>query len=220
MNEVYICYDERDKMTANAICHVLEENGMKCWIKSRDVGIKHITEEITDAIKRSKVMVLVFSENAKESNFVNVEVDIGSSLNLPMVVYNIDDSKLDGNLEDLLKEKHWLDAYPNPTSEFETLIKDTSKLLNKPIDKPVITPNIKISNSEDAEKNKINKKRIILIALIPILIVIIAIIIKFFELVLNLGSDIATIVLFTGFLSAIIVWPILIFYIAYSIMFN
>lgn len=137
-----------------------------------------------------------------------------------MVVYNIDDSKLDGNLEDLLKEKHWLDAYPNPTSEFETLIKDTSKLLNKPIDKPVITPNIKISNSEDAEKNKINKKRIILIALIPILIVIIAIIIKFFELVLNLGSDIATIVLFTGFLSAIIVWPILIFYIAYSIMFN
>uniref|UniRef100_UPI003890372C toll/interleukin-1 receptor domain-containing protein n=1 Tax=Methanobrevibacter sp. TaxID=66852 RepID=UPI003890372C len=55
--DVYICYSSSDKNAADAICHVLEENKFKCWIKPRDVGIGHIAEEITAAIKASKSMV-------------------------------------------------------------------------------------------------------------------------------------------------------------------
>ena len=65
VHEVYICYSSNDKMTADAICHVLEENKFKCWIKPRDLGVHHIAEEITQAIRASQIMVLVFSENAK-----------------------------------------------------------------------------------------------------------------------------------------------------------
>ena len=45
-HEVYICYDEKDQITADAICHVLEENKIKCWMKTRDLGVKHMVEEI------------------------------------------------------------------------------------------------------------------------------------------------------------------------------
>ena len=140
-HEVYICYSSKDKVTADAICHILEENKFKCWIKPRDVGVKHIAEEITDAIRASEIMVLVFSENAKQSNYVNTEVDMAFSSNKPIIVFKIDNTNLDGGLEFFLENKHWLDAYPNPGREFRNLVIDVAKLLDKPITDPIIDKN-------------------------------------------------------------------------------
>ena len=137
--DVYICYSSSDKVAADAICHVLEENKFKCWIKPRDVGIEHVADVIPQAIRDSRCVVLVFSENAKASNFVNTEVDIAFSSNIPIIVFKIDDSHLDGGLEFFLENKHWLDAYPNPSVEFRRLVIDVAKLLDKPISDPVIT---------------------------------------------------------------------------------
>uniref|UniRef100_UPI00388F10F5 toll/interleukin-1 receptor domain-containing protein n=1 Tax=Methanobrevibacter sp. TaxID=66852 RepID=UPI00388F10F5 len=131
-----------DKNAADAICHVLEENKFKCWIKPRDVGIGHIAEEITAAIKASKSMVLVFSEHAKASNYVNTEVDMAFSNNVPIIVFKIDNSRLDGGLEFFLENKHWLDAYPNPSQEFKQLVIDVSKLLDMPIKDPVVSDDV------------------------------------------------------------------------------
>ena len=137
-HEVYICYDDSDEMTANAICHVLEENKIKCWLKSRDLGVDHIVDGVMEAINQSKVMILIFSSHSKNSNFVNTEVDIAFTEEIPILVFKIDESKLDGGLEFFLSNKHWLDAYPNPEVKFENLISDTSKLLEKPINKPIV----------------------------------------------------------------------------------
>ena len=140
--DVYICYSSSDKVAADAICHVLEENKFKCWIKPRDVGIEHVAEAVPQAIRSSRCVVLVFSENAKASNFVNTEVDIAFSSNIPIIVFKIDDSHLDGGLEFFLENKHWLDAYPNPSVEFRRLVIDVAKLLDKPVSDPVINPDI------------------------------------------------------------------------------
>ncbi|WP_298501148.1 toll/interleukin-1 receptor domain-containing protein [uncultured Methanobrevibacter sp.] len=160
VHEVYICYSSKDKVTADAICHTLEENKFKCWIKPRDVGVRHIAEEITDAIRASKIMVLVFSENAKQSNYVNTEVDIAFSSNIPILVFKIDDANLDGGLEFFLENKHWLDAYPNPGHEFRNLVIDVAKLLEKPIEDPIINKktiktvnNIKYDYTSGLENN-------------------------------------------------------------------
>ena len=180
-HEVYICYSSRDKVTADAICHILEENKFKCWIKPRDVGVKHIAEEITDAIRASEIMVLVFSENAKQSNYVNTEVDLAFSSNKPILVFKIDNSKLDGGLEFFLENKHWLDAYPNPGPEFRNLVIDVSKLLDKPITDPIInkqTVNIVNTYSIDENEDKNEAKNFLKIfgymCISPIIIIIIA----------------------------------------------
>lgn len=140
-HEVYVCYSDEDKITADAICHVLEENKFKCWIKSRDAGTEHIADAIPKAISDSKILVLVFSKHAKKSNYVNTEIDMAFSNNIPIVVFKIDDSKLDGALEFFLENKHWLDAYPNPSIEFRNLVISVAKLLDKPISDPVIDSN-------------------------------------------------------------------------------
>ena len=71
-HDVYICYDDKDQITANAICHVLEENKIKCWLKTRDLGVNHLVDGIMEAIHESNVMVLIFSSHSKNSNFVNL----------------------------------------------------------------------------------------------------------------------------------------------------
>lgn len=130
-HDVYICYDERDLETAKQVCDTLEGNGLSCWLKNRDAGVKHMVDEIMEAIKKARVMVLLYSKNSKQSNFVNNEVDIAFADKRSILVYQIDETKLEGSLEFFLRNKPWIEAYPNPEDKFSLLVEDTSRLVKK-----------------------------------------------------------------------------------------
>ena len=155
-HEVYICYDDENKITAEAICHVFEENKFKCWMKSRDMGINHYATEITEAIKSSELMVLDYSETAKHSSFVTTEVDMAFSSNIPILVFRIDHSTKESGLEFFLHNQHWLDAYPNPTIQFRYLLEDAAKILEKPLQEPIINEDT-IKNVIILDNSKFNK---------------------------------------------------------------
>ena len=61
-HEVFICYDNEDKKAADAACQCLEDNDIKCWLKSRDAKIGHEIEDTMESIRQSEAMVLIFSE--------------------------------------------------------------------------------------------------------------------------------------------------------------
>jgi hypothetical protein len=82
-----------------------------------------------DAINNSILMVLVYSENSKSSNFVNTEVDFAFGENKPIVVYNIDGSNLDGGLEFFLKNQPMIEAYPNPEDKFGELVEVVNEIV-------------------------------------------------------------------------------------------
>lgn len=222
-HEVYICYSEEDKNAADAICHVLEENHIKCWIKPRDVGIKHEVLEIKEAIRESKALVLVYSMYSKNSSFVNTEIDIAFSSNIPILVFKIDNSNKNSNLEFYLKDKHWLDAYPNPTHEFKNLIIDTSKMLGRPISNPVISPqvtqyNINYRENRELIDNKRNLKsgllnnEILLIVILPIFLFIFGFVI----IGEGLGGMFGGVIGIIFFISPLVVWPLAILYKLYE----
>jgi len=133
-HDVYLCYDENDQKIANEICTLLESNRMKCWIKSRDAGVKHMVDEIMESINESKLMVLIFSESSKNSNFVNTEVDFAFSGRIPILIYKIDDSAIEGGLELFLKNRPVIDSHEDPKGKFDKLVEDASKIVkeNKP----------------------------------------------------------------------------------------
>ena len=137
-HDVFICYDETDKKTAEEVCHVLEANKIRCWIKSRDYSSRDSVEKISKAIRESKCLVLVYSKNSKNSKPVITEVDIAFSSNVPIISFNIDGSKNNGGLEFFLKNKPWISAFPKPGEQLETLVRDTSKKISNPIDNPNI----------------------------------------------------------------------------------
>lgn len=217
-HDVYICHSKKDKATADAICHVLEENKIKCWIKPRDLGIKQDTEEIMEAISNSKVFILVFSKNAMDSNFVDAEVNMAFRLNIPIVTFKIDSTRPYVSFSDALENTHWLDAYPNPTKKFENLIIDTSKLLGNPISKPVISPNLlKISSSftdiDFAEESGNEYKNIILvcIAIFPLLVLFIV-----FFATINMDFDFAFSLIISIIFITIAIWFVELAYVLYE----
>jgi hypothetical protein len=74
-HDVFISYSRNDKPVADAACTVLERNGVRCWIPPRDVapGTRY-AESVMDAIARSRIVVLVLSENADKSERVEREI--------------------------------------------------------------------------------------------------------------------------------------------------
>lgn len=220
-HEVYISYDDTDKVLSDAICHALEENKIKCWIRSRDFRRSDDIEDVIRAIRDSKLMLLVYSKRSKESDFIKTEVDIAFSSNLQILIVRLDNSEVDGALEFFLKNKHWLDAYPKSDEKFKTIVKDTSILLEKPISEPIISQEtikpIEVKLQEAIERKSKKKQRkiaYIIIGLIPIVLLIISGIL-YFAFVDSHDTGIPTVfdlMTLASLLMIIIIWPILVIY--------
>lgn len=158
VHDVFISYSTKDKVTADAICHVLEENKIRCWIAPRNISSgKPYAEEIVDGIKTAKVVVLVFSSKSQASKFVNNEINIAFSTSKPILSFKIDESMPKDDLQYFLKVGHWLDAYPNPENEFERLVKDVSRLIGDEKTNPIVDSNV-MEKAKNGEFNQVKVK--------------------------------------------------------------
>lgn len=130
-HDVYISYDSNDLEIANKVCSVLEKNSLSCWIKSRDVGVNDIIDEINSAIDKSKVMLLIYSQFSKDSNIVNTEVDFAFSQDMPVLIYKIDDSKFEGGFSFFMEDNQLINAHEDVESKFDELVLTVSRLVKQ-----------------------------------------------------------------------------------------
>lgn len=126
MYEVFISYSSKDKTIADAIVHTLEEHGIKCWIAYRDAvpGVKY-SESIIAAIRETKIFLLIFSENSKESRHVKNEINYATKVGSIMIPFRVEDVAPDDSLEYYLGATHWLDALTKPLQNHILRLKDT-----------------------------------------------------------------------------------------------
>ena len=76
---VFISYSSKDQKVARTICTALGHRGVTCWISFRDVQPgQNFQEQIVKAIRASKIMVLVFTSNANNSNQIKKELALAS----------------------------------------------------------------------------------------------------------------------------------------------
>ena len=131
-HDVFISYSSKNATTAQAICHELEDNHIKCWMAPRDipVGAKYASV-ISKAIKDCKVVVLVFSEQSAISPWVESEINIAFSNRKPIVPYKIDTANLENYDEFylMLNNRHWIEAYPDFKTRFTELVSVVSTLV-------------------------------------------------------------------------------------------
>ena len=122
-HDVFISHSSVDKKAADAICHTLEQNGVKCWIAPRDIRAgEAYGGEIIRGIQECKVFLLVFSREANASPAVAKEVERAVlGYRKTVIPYRIEDVAMSANLEFFLTDVHWLDAYPDDTV-FENLV--------------------------------------------------------------------------------------------------
>ena len=138
--DVFISYSSRQKNIADAICHVLEEHNIKCWIAPRDIPVgEKYAAVITRAIKESKLVVLVFSELSAVSPWVESEINIAFSNRKPILPYKVDNANLNDYDEFylMLNNRHWIESVPDFRSRFNELLETVAHSLNITITKTI-----------------------------------------------------------------------------------
>lgn len=114
-HDIFISHSSKDKPIADAVCATFEANGMRCWIAPRDVPPGAAWgEAIVGAIQASRVMVLIFSENANTSGQIAREVECAASHGLTIVPIRTEDVAPARTLQFFLSNIHWLDALSPP----------------------------------------------------------------------------------------------------------
>jgi hypothetical protein len=122
-HDVFICHSSKDKAIADAACATLEQRGIRCWVAPRDVmpGASWAAS-IVNAIEGSKLMLLIFSENANESPQIEREIERAVDHRVPIVPFRIADILPTEALEYFISTSHWLDAYSPPINRhYQTL---------------------------------------------------------------------------------------------------
>jgi Tol biopolymer transport system component len=138
-HDIFISYSTGDKPSADAICAALESRGIRCWIAPRDVlPGEEYAAAIVSALHKSRVMVLVFSSGANQSQQVLREVERGVSGGLPIIPLRIENVPPSAAMEYYISSRHWLDALTPPLEQHLVHLADTVKLLlSRTPDSPV-----------------------------------------------------------------------------------
>ena len=99
-HDVFISYSSKDKPTADAVCATLESRGIRCWIAPRDVVPgEEYAAALVNALRESRLMVLVFSSGANQSKHVLREVERAVSMGLPVVPLRIENVRPSAAME-------------------------------------------------------------------------------------------------------------------------
>jgi|WetSurSiteA1Bulk_404760.scaffolds.fasta_scaffold12685_2 TolB-like protein/Tfp pilus assembly protein PilF len=114
-HDVFISYSNKDKNVAEAVCLILENNGIRCWIAPRDItpGLP-FAEAIIDGIENSRVFVLIYSSNSNNSAQVIKEVDRAVHNRLAIIPLRLEDVPMTKQLEYYISDVHWMDALTQP----------------------------------------------------------------------------------------------------------
>jgi hypothetical protein len=136
--DAFLSYSSQDKAIANAMCHYLEQRGLRCWIAPRDVRPgEDYAAEIIEAITASRALIVVFSANANASKHVKNEVERAVSHGVVVVPFRTEEVQPSKTLELFLGAKHWLDAMSPPLeTHFEKLAVHLRFLAGREISAP------------------------------------------------------------------------------------
>jgi uncharacterized protein len=129
-HDVFISHSVKDKTTADAVCAMLESDGVRCWIAPRDVtpGLEW-GESIIEAIKECRVMVLVFTTHSNESPQIRREVERAVNHGVVIVPLRVEDVIPSSALEYFIGNVHWLDALTPPLEAHLRSLTGTVKIL-------------------------------------------------------------------------------------------
>lgn len=143
-HDVFISYSSQDMEAAQAICHVLEQNEIRCWMAPRNIppGTDY-GDVIDEAIKSCKVVVIVYSEKAASSPWVTGELNVAFEEQKIIIPFRLDKTPLKGQTRVMLNQRHWIDAYPDYQTKFNDLVKAVALAAGK--DVHLVPPPVKPS---------------------------------------------------------------------------
>lgn len=117
-HDVFISYSSKDKSTADAVCATLENRRIRCWFAPRDVPPgQPYAAALVNAIKNSKVFVLILSEGSNASGAVMRELEEAVDSGIPIFPFRIEEIEPTEAIRYYIKPIHWIDALNPPLEQ-------------------------------------------------------------------------------------------------------
>ncbi len=110
--DVFISYNSEDLVSAERLRELLERNGISCWIAPRDVPPGHPWPvAIADGIRRSNVLLLVLSQNSRDSKQIARELELADKSGLRILTFRLGNISPPKSLEYFLTNLQWIDGF-------------------------------------------------------------------------------------------------------------
>src|ERR1700686_3972140 len=133
-HDVFISHSSKDKRIADAVCAILEQDKIRCWIAPRDVQPgANWGSAIVEAIDEARIMVVIFSCNSNKSGQVLREVERGVRQGNTIIPFRVENVLPSKDIELFISCYHWLDAMSPPLEQHITKLSGViNKLLGQP----------------------------------------------------------------------------------------
>ena len=120
--QVFISHSSKDSKIAASICTALEARGHRCWMSSRDVRPgENFQGAIVRAIREARVMVMVFSSNANNSEEIKKEMALASQSRLMVIPVRAEDVLPSEDFTYELATRQWIDLFNDWEQAIEQL---------------------------------------------------------------------------------------------------
>ena len=127
-HDVFVSYSAADRATAFSVVEGLESRGLRCWVAPRDISAgSEYGEEIVEAVKACRILVVIFSGQANSSPHVRREVERAVSARRAILPFRIEDIAPTGAMEYALGNTHWLDALTRPLDPHIAALASTAR---------------------------------------------------------------------------------------------
>jgi adenylate cyclase len=127
-HDVFVSYSAADRATALSAVEGLEGRGIRCWVAPRDIRAgSEYGEEIVEAIKSCRILLLIFSAQANSSPHVRREVERAVSARRAILPFRVEDITPTGAMEYALGNTHWLDAFTCPLDSHIAALASTAR---------------------------------------------------------------------------------------------
>jgi len=129
--QIFITYSSKDQKVARTLCTALENRGLACWISSRDVKPgQNYQEQIVKAIRATKIMVLVFTANANNSNEIKKELALASQNNLIVIPVRIEDVTPSEAFAYEFATRQWINLFDDWENSIAQLVETITAAIN------------------------------------------------------------------------------------------
>jgi formylglycine-generating enzyme required for sulfatase activity len=109
---IFVSHSSKDREIVVRLCHGLETRGIACWISSRDVAPgENYQEAIVRAISRARVMILVFTQNANNSDEIKKEISLASQHKLTVIPVRLEDVVPSAAFAYELATRQWINMF-------------------------------------------------------------------------------------------------------------
>jgi hypothetical protein len=140
--DVFISYSRKNTECADAICVAFDKAGITYFIDRQGIKIEQdYIEKIANEIDNSKMVLFLASADSYRSKYINIELQYAFNNGVPILPYQIDDTKITKKWQMLLSNANWYNIHEHPfhSTLITTIAEHVGKEVyldesNKPVD--------------------------------------------------------------------------------------